>query len=284
MGIYGQPTSWQCGPFALKHGLLAVGVFAHEDELTRIAGSSEAGGTDDVQLARAARAFGCRLLLIRRRSARAARRALVDQLATGVPVLLCLDQWEHWVTVVAEEAGECVLFDSHLDTVLRIERWERLRQRLAFRRRRWRRLWRRTVYDLHPLVPLAPHEVRLGLTLRRAAWLLSEERRGLAATWDEYARRLLPLTGSPGGPWADSGVPLATLLRERRAEITDSVAADGSSRLTDAAERALDGFALAAELYGVHVAHGREREAVGRIAAAVAEPVSRGRPVVALVV
>lgn len=54
MGIYKQPNKWQCGPFALKHGLLMRGMLASEWEIGKVAGTTPLG-TDETQLERAAR-------------------------------------------------------------------------------------------------------------------------------------------------------------------------------------------------------------------------------------
>ena len=119
MAIYAQPNSWTCGPFALKHGLLALGVFAREDALASAAGSTEQYGTDEPGLRRAARLHGAELRTERWTNAHAAHRAAVAWLDRWVPVLLCLDQWEHWVTAVAADAEHVILFDSKYDAPLR---------------------------------------------------------------------------------------------------------------------------------------------------------------------
>src|SRR5881628_1434888 len=83
MAIYGQPNSWTCGPFALKHGLLALGVFAREDDLARVAASTERHGTDEPGLRRAARAHGVELRLRRATEPHAAGEELRRWLASG---------------------------------------------------------------------------------------------------------------------------------------------------------------------------------------------------------
>src|SRR3989304_3926838 len=133
MGLYDQPNSWQCGPFALKHGLLAHGVFVHEEDITKVAGTTEADGTDDRQLMRAALAFGGVLQCRRYRTVFGARRALAPLLAAEIPVLLCVDQWDHWVTAVSADAEHVVVLDSHYDTVVRLGPWAPVVRRIAYR-------------------------------------------------------------------------------------------------------------------------------------------------------
>src|SRR5690242_16304227 len=60
-------------------------------------------GTDEIQLARAAREFECDLVLERRSDPEQARRLLIDYLREQTPVLLCVDEWTHWITVVRSE-------------------------------------------------------------------------------------------------------------------------------------------------------------------------------------
>lgn len=274
MGIYGQPNSWQCGPFALKHGLLALGLFAHEDELARLAGSSERDGTDEVGLGRAARALGCDLEVLRCRTAESARGTLTRQLARGVPVLLCIDQWDHWVTVVAERDGEFVLFDSYFDNVLRIEPWERLQRRLVFRERRFRGVWVRELYDLHPLIPRKTAGIRLGLTPDAATYLLNAADGTLTRSWDEYARHVLPLA-VPQGAQLELALPLGSFLQRHRVAILERASASLGEAWRTAASRAFDRLIFVAGLYRAALLPEAEATAVDRLAAAIADLLPR---------
>jgi hypothetical protein len=267
MAIYDQPNSWQCGPFALKHGLLALGIFSHEDDLSRVARSTEALGTDESQLARAASSYGCDLDLVRRRTARGARRALAAWLARGVPVLLCVDQWDHWVTAVASDADRVVILDSYYPTVLRLEPWSQVLGRLAYRQRRWRGWWTRTVYDLHPLVSRAACGVRLALTPARAEQLLAGGDQTFLVTWDEYARKLLPLAAHNGQ--RERAVPLDAFLVKSRGQILAEVARLREPQVTSEAERHLDRLIFVAGLYGIRLRPRLELRTVGRIASMV---------------
>ncbi len=90
MGFYPQPNLWQCGPFALKHALVTLGISANEDAISALAGTRWWSGTDEFQLAKAARKFGCDLLMTRRYDAYTARRELISYLRRGIPALLCV--------------------------------------------------------------------------------------------------------------------------------------------------------------------------------------------------
>jgi ABC-type bacteriocin/lantibiotic exporter with double-glycine peptidase domain len=58
MAIYPQPNDWECGPYALKYALIVLGISGDEREIARIAGTDE-HGTDEAELARAAKRYGC---------------------------------------------------------------------------------------------------------------------------------------------------------------------------------------------------------------------------------
>jgi hypothetical protein len=237
MGLYDQPNSWQCGPFALKHGLLAYGIFAHEDAIAEAAGSTAAHGTDERQLRETARGYGCALQVERYHSAFAARRALARLLADHTPVLLCVDQWDHWVTAVGADQAHLVVLDSHYDTVVRVEPWEPYLRRLGYRHRLW--TWGPAVawYDLHPLRARGETGMRLALTPDRARRLL-EAPAAFRTALDEYARQLTPFAAHNGR--RSGAFALAPWLDANRGTLADTVPEDTLSYL-----------AFTAELFGV---------------------------------
>lgn len=237
MGLYDQPNSWQCGPFALKHGLLAHGVFVHEAEITKVAGTSETEGTDDRQLMRAALAFGGVLQFHRYHTALAARRALSRLLTANTPVLLCVDQWDHWVTAVGADRHHVVVMDSHYDTVVRLEPWGPFLRRIAYRDPHGTWLRRLPVYDLHPLSVRGETGLQLALTPARARRLLAAPaavRGGL----DAYAQRLAPFAARNGR--RGGAVSLAGWLADRREDLFDGLPPE-----------TVEPFALAAEVFGI---------------------------------
>jgi hypothetical protein len=88
-GFYPQPNEWTCGPFALKHAMVALGRACDAGEIAQTARTHWWSGTNEIRLARAARAFDCDLVLERSSDAEEARRRLVKHLREQVPVLLC---------------------------------------------------------------------------------------------------------------------------------------------------------------------------------------------------
>src|SRR5262245_50020026 len=102
-GFYPQPNEWTCGPFALKHAMVTLGRSVEAGAIAQTARTHWWSGTDEIRLARAARTFDCDLILERTGDAEDARKRLQKHLRDQVPVLLCVDGWAHWITVVGVE-------------------------------------------------------------------------------------------------------------------------------------------------------------------------------------
>lgn len=208
MGIYPQPNRWLCGPFALKHGLLTLGIVASETELARVAGTDRTG-TDETELARAAAAFGCEFPLHRHEDPETARGDLRAYLRDGIPVLLCIMQWSHWVTVVKEERDQFILLDSREPAVLRVASWTQLRELWVYREAKGSVV--RSLYDLHPLLPRGRTRKRAKFSIERARYLRRESNRPLTQAWNEYVEDLLVLC-RPVMMWSQDAVPFSTFV------------------------------------------------------------------------
>lgn len=252
MGIYQQPNAWQCGPFALKHALIVHGIAADEDEIAAVAGACAATGADEAQLARAADGYACDLPVVRRYEPERARRALVRCLRWGIPALLCINQWNHWITAVNEEDGEFILFDSHDPAVITIAAWEELQERWAYRRNGRRASPRRPLYDLHLLVPRTPLWTRARFTCARARHLRLPQHRDLGCRWSRYLTDLLPLTAPPSVQ-TELVIPLADVVRRHAATVLGQLDSWRSGPLRAGAAQILDHLAFVAETYGLGV-------------------------------
>lgn len=232
MSFSPQPNAWQCGPFALRHALLALGIVADERVITRASGATEAGA-DERDLGRAAARFGCALGCERFHDADATRRALAEHLRVPQPVLLCVDGWEHWLTVVGMEVDLVVVLDSRTSAVWQLVPWSRLAPRIAYAAGRGRR-W----YDLHPLVPTTARTWPARFSLARAEALREPEGRDLSNAWGQHLAGLTPLSVVPG-PQTEWTVPVGDLLRARSSALLGALPTRGAlaahRRLTQAA-------------------------------------------------
>lgn len=223
MGFSTQTNLYQCGPYALKHALIMLGILVDEGAISRVA-RTDATGTDERGLARAARRFNCDLQERRKIHPGAARRALVDMLRQGRPCLVCVHQWRHWVAVVKEERGRFILLDSEDAAVLTIVTWNELK-----------RLWvyhprvgtdtdeENTWFDLYCLIPRFRVQMRAKFSLARARYLRRPENRDLALQWDEYLRDLLQVC-KPRTPLSENVISLGEFLRRHEEMIVHEVA------------------------------------------------------------
>jgi hypothetical protein len=242
MGFHTQPNAWQCGPFALKHALLSLGIVADEGALTRAAGASEEGA-DERDLGRAAARYRCDLGLERLRDAAAAKHALSAHLRTRTPVLLCVDQWTHWIAAAGMEDDQVVLLDSRVDGVFLTLGWSLLESRLGYRTSGGSIL-----YDLHPLAPRRPSP-RARFSLARVELLRSVEQRDLARGWGTYLETLLPLTRKPG-PQTEWTMGIGDALRTHARELLEGIPSHATLR----SHRHLSHAAFVADTHGLEAA------------------------------
>ncbi len=262
MGIYPQSNGWECGPFALKYALTLLGIPCDEREIAQVAGTNE-DGTDEEELARAATRFGCELKLIRHDHPAAAQRDLDTLLGRGTPVLLCIDQWGHWVTAAHGEDGTYVVFDSRDSSVVTVSPWDQLRPRLAYQERAPDGS-NRALYDLHPVQARLATPRRARISLTRAGHLRLPENRSLALGWSRYLEDLLQIAVVPSGQ-CDLSVPLIHVIRERCDAI--SARAHEAVATVDAAtrRRILDNMCFVADAYQLEIAVGMEEQVVSRV-------------------
>ena len=221
MGLYPQPNKWTCGPFALKHALVMLGVFVDEREVSRIAGTHWWTGTDEIKLAHAAKAYECDLKFVRRKSPERAKRELVQCLKRGSPALLCVDGWSHWITVVNAERGKFIVLDSQRDPVVWVYSWSELKKRWAYR----------VVdeddpesvehfFDFHILFPRFRVRTKAKFSIARARYLRRPENKQFAHQWDAYFEDLLHIC-RPRTPLSEMFISMGEFLR-RHAEMVVS--------------------------------------------------------------
>lgn len=242
MGIYPQPNRWLCGPFALKHALLTLGIVASERDVARLAGTDRTG-TDEVELARAAAAFGCTLPFFRYEEPETARVALGSYLRDGVPVLLCVLQWNHWVTAVKQEREQYVLLDSRDPAVLRVASWAELRELWVYREAR------RAHFDLHPLLCGRSAHTRAAFSVRRARFLRRPGNRDLARVWNEYVEDLLVLC-RPALVWSEDALAFGAFLDRHEVSVLAAVDYWHGDVDRAAARRVLRHLRFVADTYG----------------------------------
>jgi hypothetical protein len=267
MGIQPQDNLWACGPFALKHALITLGILADEKTISRLAASRSAYGTDDTQLARAARHFDCDLVMIRRHTPDGARSELLQYLRRGIPSLICVNDWNHWVTVVKADGGMFILLDSYDDAVLTILSWRQLRamwvyhEQDEFDKHHWE-----TLYDLHPIVPRFRVQTKAKFSAARARFLRRPENRELSRLWDHYLSDLMAIA-RPRTILSKKVFSLGEFLRRHEHMILDQVDYWHGAIDRQRAYKVLRNLHFVADTYGLVIHNEDEKRAIAAITA-----------------
>jgi hypothetical protein len=270
MGLYPQPNKWQCGPFALKYALIMLGRFIDENQVSRIAGTHWWAGTDEIKLARAARAFDCEMKVMRRKDAQRAKRELLSSLKNGWPALLCVDNWNHWITVVGAERGKFIIIDSRRAPVVSIETWRALRKRWVFREVDPEDpAMPRMLYDLHAVIPRYRVKTKAHFSLERARFLRRPENRAFATYWDEYFTDLSHIC-TPRTSRTGNVLSMGELLRRHGAMIREQIAFWHGGVTQEQAGKIMRNMKFVADTYDLVVRKEDEKRALTAITANLA--------------
>jgi hypothetical protein len=274
MGLYPQPNKWTCGPFALKHALVMLGIFVDEKEVSRIAGTHWWAGTDEIKLARAAKAYECELMFVRRKSAARAKRELLQCLKKGYPTLLCVNGWSHWITAVNAERGRFVVLDSQRDPVVCVNSWSELKNRWDYPTTdKEDSECVEHLFDLHILVPKFHVRTKAKFSIARARYLRRAENRFFAHQWDAYFEDLLHIC-RPRTPLSEMVISMGEFLRRHgemvvseilhwNGEARDSRADVRKSRL----RKTLRNLQFVADTYGLVIHIEDEKRAIAGVTA-----------------
>jgi hypothetical protein len=259
MGFSPQPDRWQCGPFALKHALIILGILADEHQISKRAGTNPASGTNEIQLTKAARKYNCELQMKRSEEFGEARRMLVDYLRQGIPCLICISEWSHWVTIVKEEKGKFITLDSYEEAVLVILTSKQLEACWVYHDGAGSE--GKTLYDLHPVVPLFRAQTRASVSLQRARFLRRAENRDFARQWDKYVEDLLAIC-RPRTPLSSNFITLGEFLRRHGEMMLDQVAFWHGWIERRQAARVLENLHFVADTYGLIIHEEDEKRAI----------------------
>jgi hypothetical protein len=269
MGLYPQPNKWQCGPFALKHALIMLGKIVDERDVSRIAGTHWWAGTDEVKLSRAARAYECDMPMVRRTNPLRAKRELLTALKHGHPLLLCVDDWAHWITVVGAERGKFIYVDSSTAPVIRVDSWRGLKRRWVYREvDQDDPDVMKTLFDLHPVVPRFRVRTKARFSLKRARYLRRPENRSFATNWDEYFNDLTAIC-TPRTPRSAKVFPFGELLRRHGTMIASQVTFWHGGVTPEPIGRIMRNLKFVADTYDLVVRVEDEKRAIAALTASL---------------
>jgi hypothetical protein len=247
-----------------------LGILADEDKITRLAGTRWWSGTDEFQLAKAAHHYNCDLTLLRRYDAETARRELTSYLRKGIPVLLCVEQWGHWITAVKVEKGKFIILDSRQKSVLNILSWKDLRKLWSYNERDERdKTAVQTIFDFHPVIPRFRVHTKARFSISRATFLRKPHNRGFARLWNDYLEDLLKLC-RPRTPHRENFISLGEFLRRHEAMIVDQVDLWHGWIERSQARRILSHLHFVADTYGLVLPIQDEKRGIAGITAILA--------------
>ena len=264
-GFYPQPNEWTCGPFALKHALIALGRMVDVAQIAQTAKTHWWSGTDEIQLARAARECECDLVLERRNDDEEARKLLTSHLAELTPVLLCVDEWTHWITVLRAEGRRFVVVDSNSDPLLCVLTWPQLRKRWCYHDIAYSKVDPPVLYDLMSVRPRFRTTVKADFSIERVKFLRRPENRRLALHWNEYLEDLLEICKPPSVRFAQP-LSMGEFLRRHAELLMTRVVYWHGDINRDEVARVLRDFRFVSETYGLIIPASMSRRALADLA------------------
>lgn len=248
MSFYPQPNSYACGPFALKYALVMLGQFQHEEEIGKRAGSTWWYGTDEIGLAKAARSYHCTMKYFSDSLPVKALLKLRRFLRRGLPCILSVDNWDHWITVLHEERGKYVVVDSTQQKVILIYTAKQLIKRWIYTDEETGT----DSYDGYALVPEYKVKTRGVFSLERARFVMREKNSMLALRWNTYFNDLIAIC-KPLTPNAKQVLSFTEFLRRNEALLVKEVADWHGSPSYAEIRQVLNNFKFVAETYHLHI-------------------------------
>ncbi len=218
MSFYKQPLMYLCGPFALKYALVMLGKMEDEKEIEKLAGSTWWYGTDEIGLEKAANYFDCELEEMESTgNVHDIIRTLNSTLRKNLPVILCVDKWGHWITVVKHENNKYICVDSGERRVIIILSESELL-------RRWKYIDNKIpTYSGYILKPWYKTRTKARINIDVAKELMSLKYADLALKWDAYFNVLVEVTRDRI-PISEFTITFKEFLRRNQKRIVELVA------------------------------------------------------------
>lgn len=106
-----QQSPFGCGPAAVVNALESLGIQTTQEVVATLAKTNPQEGTYPAGMRRALEALGFEPLVIEVKDQDLALAAARGHLMTGRPILLCVDNWEHWVTAIGMLGDRILIVD-----------------------------------------------------------------------------------------------------------------------------------------------------------------------------
>ncbi|MDP4114790.1 MAG: hypothetical protein Q8903_01575 [Bacteroidota bacterium] len=219
MSFYPQPYKYQCGPFALKYGLVMLGKIENEKEISKRAGSSWWYGTDEIGLSRAAKSFDCGMKYFTSGEKALAIKHLIGFLRKGNPCILSVDNWGHWVTVINEQNNKFIIVDSDLEKVIEIYSHNQLLKRWIYTDKDTDE----TSFDGYALFTNNKPVTKANFSLDKARFVMRKTNKDLAEKWDKYFNDLIQIC-KPRNPLSKKIISFTEFLRRHEKLLVEEIA------------------------------------------------------------
>lgn len=241
----------------MKHALVMLGVFKHEDEIAKIAGSNWWAGTTEIGLAKAARKFNCKMKYIQSSNPNDARRALNEELKKGRPCILSVSSWEHWITVVNYSRGNYVVIDSEYDKVISVKSANQLLKKWKYKDE----YEGFTSYDAYAVYPKFRIYTKAKFNLNYAKALMYKKNHDLALKWDQYFNDLISIA-KPRTKLSINFITFSEFLRRSEENIVEHVANwHGKPKLSEL-RKVIENMRFVAEVYDLIIPMDDEKKAI----------------------
>jgi hypothetical protein len=257
MAFEQQDKEYSCGAAALRYALTFLGKTVEERDVRR-ASQTTFWGTDEGGIAKAARRYGCEVVMRNYRRFPAAFQSLIRYVQSGQPCVLCVDKWMHWVAVAGANRNGVALFDPKSLEVAALVKPQTLRRRWAHRKPErgaeaphfFFIAVRPRVRQRHPKGVVDTDVIR---GLRR--------REDLRGGWDRYLRDLLSVFDRDGGR-GDESAPAWRFLARSTDLLVEQVSAWDGEAPKRFYRTELRNMSVVARAYGLRLRPGEERRAL----------------------
>jgi hypothetical protein len=95
-----QQKPYYCGPASVQNALLRYGKLVGQDRIARMASTTKEDGTDEHGLKKAIESLGYQWYELHNDDWLTALTWMGDQITAGRPIILCVERWLHWVTMI----------------------------------------------------------------------------------------------------------------------------------------------------------------------------------------
>lgn len=127
-----QRAHYTCGPASLVNAATALGLSVSEYHVEELCSTTERSGTNEHGMFNAAKAIGLQAQQFEFNSPEAAWFWLVGCMGGGIPVILCVEKWEHYVVAVGRLGDSIIVIDSQQEYSNMIENGIKVMPRTKF--------------------------------------------------------------------------------------------------------------------------------------------------------